>query len=80
MISLGAVVLAIASQCTIVPIICTGMREALPTGSWRVKSPSHVQIDFLHPLETKGIRTPYTCCLNCLRKFIDRLHMLQIGI
>ena len=50
----GPFVLAIASQCPIVPTIVHGSREVMPKGSFRIK-PGVIDVHFLDPIETKGL-------------------------
>lgn len=50
----GPFVLAIASQCPIIPTIIHGSREVMAKGSFRVK-PGVIDVHFLDPIETKGL-------------------------
>jgi 1-acyl-sn-glycerol-3-phosphate acyltransferase len=50
----GPFVLAIASQCPIIPTIVHGSREVMPKGSFRIK-PGVIDVHFLDPIETKGL-------------------------
>eukprot|EP01112_Ceratiomyxa_fruticulosa_P005746 TRINITY_DN1658_c0_g1_i4.p1 TRINITY_DN1658_c0_g1~~TRINITY_DN1658_c0_g1_i4.p1 ORF type:complete len:302 (+),score=49.17 TRINITY_DN1658_c0_g1_i4:163-1068(+) len=50
----GAVIMAIDSQSTIIPLIHHGARECLPYGEWRV-SPGEVRLKILPPIPTKGL-------------------------
>jgi 1-acyl-sn-glycerol-3-phosphate acyltransferase len=50
----GPFVLAIASQCPIIPTIVHGSREVMAKGSFRVRS-GVIDIHFLEPIETKGL-------------------------
>lgn len=50
----GPFVLAIASQCPIIPTIVHGSREVMAKGSFRVK-PGVIDVHFLQPIETKGL-------------------------
>src|SRR5690348_2501935 len=50
----GPFVLAIASQCPIIPTIVHGSREVMAKGSFRVK-PGIIDVHFLAPVETKGL-------------------------
>ena len=50
----GPFVLAIASQCPIIPTIIHGSREVMPKGSFRVRS-GVIDVHFLDPIETKGL-------------------------
>lgn len=50
----GPFVLAIASQCPIVPVIIHGSREVMPKGSFWVR-PGTIDVHFLDPIETKGL-------------------------
>jgi 1-acyl-sn-glycerol-3-phosphate acyltransferase len=50
----GPFVLAIASQCPIIPTIVHGSREVMAKGSFRVKS-GVIDLHFLDPIETKGL-------------------------
>ena len=50
----GPFVLAIASQCPIIPTIVHGSREVMAKGSFRVK-PGVIDVHFLDPIETKGL-------------------------
>ena len=50
----GPFVLAIASQCPIIPTIVHGSREVMAKGSLRVKK-GVVDVHFLPPIETKGL-------------------------
>ena len=50
----GPFVLAIASQCPIIPTIVHGSREVMAKGSFRVKS-GVIDVHFLDPIETKGL-------------------------
>jgi 1-acyl-sn-glycerol-3-phosphate acyltransferase len=50
----GPFVLAIASQCPIVPTIVHGSREVMAKGSFRVR-PGVIDVHFLDPIETKGL-------------------------
>jgi 1-acyl-sn-glycerol-3-phosphate acyltransferase len=50
----GPFVLAIASQCPIIPTIVHGSREVMAKGSFRVKS-GVIDVHFLEPIETKGL-------------------------
>lgn len=49
----GPFVLAIASQCPIVPTIVYGAREIMPKGSFRIR-PGTVELHFLEPVSTAG--------------------------
>jgi len=49
----GPFVLAIASQCPIVPTIVHGSREVMPKGSWRIKSGT-IDLHFLEHVPTEG--------------------------
>ncbi|HEY2377077.1 MAG TPA: lysophospholipid acyltransferase family protein [Gemmatimonadaceae bacterium] len=50
----GPFVLAIASQCPIVPTVVHGSREIMPKGSFRIR-PGIIDVHFLDPIETKGL-------------------------
>jgi 1-acyl-sn-glycerol-3-phosphate acyltransferase len=50
----GPFVLAIASQCPIIPTIVHGSREVMAKGSLRVKK-GVIDVHFLPPIETKGL-------------------------
>jgi 1-acyl-sn-glycerol-3-phosphate acyltransferase len=50
----GPFVLAIASQCPIIPTIVHGSREVMAKGSFRIK-PGIIDVHFLDPIETKGL-------------------------
>jgi 1-acyl-sn-glycerol-3-phosphate acyltransferase len=50
----GPFVLAIASQCPIIPTIVHGSREVMAKGSFRVKK-GVIDVHFLPPIETKGL-------------------------
>jgi 1-acyl-sn-glycerol-3-phosphate acyltransferase len=50
----GPFVLAIASQCPIIPTIVHGSREVMGKGSFRVKS-GVIDLHFFDPIETKGL-------------------------
>ena len=50
----GPFVLAIASQCPIIPTIVHGSREVMAKGSFRVRS-GVIEVHFLEPIETKGL-------------------------
>ena len=50
----GPFVLAIASQCPIIPTIVHGSREVMAKGSFRVR-PGVIDVHFLEPIETKGL-------------------------
>src|SRR5919206_1338246 len=50
----GPFVLAIASQCPIIPTIVHGSREVMKKGSFLVK-PGVIDVHFLEPIETKGL-------------------------
>jgi len=50
----GPFVLAIASQCPIIPTIIHGSREVMPKGSFRIR-PGVIDVHFLDPIETKGL-------------------------
>jgi 1-acyl-sn-glycerol-3-phosphate acyltransferase len=50
----GPFVLAIASQCPIIPTIVHGSREVMAKGSFRVHS-GIIDVHFLDPIETKGL-------------------------
>ena len=50
----GPFVLAIASQCPIIPTIVHGSREVMAKGSFRVRSGT-IDVHFLEPIETKGL-------------------------
>src|SRR5436305_2282171 len=50
----GPFVLAIASQCPIIPTIVHGSREIMKKGSFFVRSGT-IDIHFLEPIETKGL-------------------------
>jgi len=49
----GPFVLAIASQCPVVPTIVYGAREIMPKGSFRIR-PGVVELHFLEPIATVG--------------------------
>ncbi len=49
----GPFVLAIASQCPVVPTIVYGAREIMPKGSFRIR-PGTVELHFLEPIATTG--------------------------
>ena len=49
----GPFVLAIASQCPIVPTIVHGSREVMPKGSWRIRSGT-IDLHFLEHVPTAG--------------------------
>lgn len=50
----GPFVLAIASQCPIIPTIVHGSREVMAKGSFRIR-PGTIDVHFLEPIETKGL-------------------------
>ena len=50
----GPFVLAIASQCPIIPTIIHGSREVMKKGSFRIRS-GVIDVHFLDPIETKGL-------------------------
>lgn len=50
----GPFVLAIASQCPIIPTIVHGSREVMSKGSFRIRS-GVIDVHFLEPIETKGL-------------------------
>lgn len=50
----GPFVLAIASQCPIIPTIVHGSREVMAKGSFRIR-PGVIDVHFLDPIETKGL-------------------------
>lgn len=50
----GPFVLAIASQCPIIPTIIHGSHEVMPKGSFRIKR-APIDVHFLEPIETKGL-------------------------
>ena len=50
----GPFVLAIASQCPIIPTIVHGSREVMARDSFRVR-PGVIDVHFLEPIETKGL-------------------------
>ena len=50
----GPFVLAIASQCPIIPTIVHGSREVMAKGSFRIR-PGVIDVHFLEPIETKGL-------------------------
>jgi 1-acyl-sn-glycerol-3-phosphate acyltransferase len=50
----GPFVLAIASQCPIIPTIVHGSREVMAKGSFRVR-PGMIDVHFLEPIPTKGL-------------------------
>jgi 1-acyl-sn-glycerol-3-phosphate acyltransferase len=50
----GPFVLAIASQCPIIPTIIHGSREVMAKGSFRIHS-GVIDVHFLDPIETKGL-------------------------
>ena len=50
----GPFVLAIASQCPIIPTIVHGSREVMAKGSFRIRRGT-IDVHFLEPIETKGL-------------------------
>lgn len=50
----GAVVMAIESGATLVPVVVRGARECLPFGAWRVR-PGRIEVDYLEAIETRGL-------------------------
>ena len=50
----GPFVLAIASQCPIIPTIVHGSREVMAKGSFLIR-PGVIDVHFLDPIETKGL-------------------------
>jgi 1-acyl-sn-glycerol-3-phosphate acyltransferase len=50
----GAVVLALRSQATIVPMFIRGAREVMPHGEWRVR-PGRVTVHLLKAISTEGL-------------------------
>ncbi len=50
----GAVVMALRSEATIIPVILHGARARLPYGSWRVR-PGPVQVHLLPAIKTQGL-------------------------
>jgi len=50
----GPFVLAIASQCPIIPTIVHGSREVMAKGSFRIRS-GVIDLHLLEPIETKGL-------------------------
>ena len=50
----GPFVLAIASQCPIIPTIVHGSREVMAKGSFVIR-PGVIDVHFLDPIETKGL-------------------------
>ena len=50
----GPFVLAIASQCPIIPTIVHGSREVMAKGSFRIRRGT-IDVHFLEPVETKGL-------------------------
>ena len=50
----GPFVLAIASQCPIIPTIVHGSREVMAKGSFLVR-PGTIDVHFLEPIETEGL-------------------------
>jgi 1-acyl-sn-glycerol-3-phosphate acyltransferase len=50
----GPFVLAIASQCPVIPTIIHGSREVMAKGSFRIRR-GVIDVHFLDPIETKGL-------------------------
>ena len=50
----GAVVLAIRSQATIIPMAIRGAREVIPPGEWRLR-PGQIEVHLLKSIPTRGL-------------------------
>lgn len=65
----GAIVMALRSQATIIPMAIRGGREIMPPGEWRIRA-GHIEVHLLKAILTRGLT------YDDRDAVLERLHML----